>query len=235
MWYSQLMKKVLIALLLICTQVFSSDLKEELNIHTLPSDHPNVCTIYLVHHGSTDWSEIGRLQGWNHVPLNEKGRQQSEQTALRLSETPISAIYTSPLLQAKETAEILQTALHGAIFEEERLKGEFHGAFEGYTVEQYSKEPHFQIYDRLSPQEELFFPCGLGGESKAEMAKRMIPAIQEIARAHLGENIVIVTHGGIFKVFNYFLGRYAEELTSIPNGSVFVIQADQNQIYLSPF
>lgn len=208
---------------------------EELGIrNTIPN--PNTtCTIYLVHHGSTDWSECCRLQGWNNLPLNAKGRHEADRIGEILRDQAISAIYSSPLQQALETAQIIQMNCSCPLYVNAQLKGEFHGLFEGYTQEQYLNTPHFKIYDSLSPKEEIFFPCGENGESKAEMARRMVPAIKEICNENLGKKIVIVTHGGIFKLLNFFLGQYSNEGTvSIPNGAMIVLSGDNSYLYICP-
>lgn len=209
-------------------------LKEKLGIREI-SVNKEVCTIYLVNQGSTDWTEISRLQGWNNIPLNEKGRSEAQKAGEQLFDQSISAIYSSTLQQALETAHIIQDKLENCpLYGDPHLKGEFHGKFEGYTKEQYTQEPHFRFYDSLPPEKEIFFPCGEGGESKVDMACRMAPVIKEICAAHLGERIVIVTHGGLFKLLNFYLGNYSEEegTRSIPHGSIMVIQGDSQSLYL---
>lgn len=190
------------------------------------------CHIYLVHHGSTKWSEISRLQGWADVPLSEQGKKQVQSLASRIES--VSAIYTSPLQSCVETSVILQEKLNCPIVKNQDFKGEYHGDFEGYTKDQYTKELHFQYYDSLPPEKEIFYPCGKNGESKADVAKRTIPALKKIAAQHIGENIVVVTHGGIFKLLNYYLGNYSDELgtISIPNGETMKIEANGKDIYL---
>jgi broad specificity phosphatase PhoE len=212
----------------------SKSLQEELGIRAFTSGK-KVCTVYLVNQGSTEWTETKRLQGWSDIPLNAKGREEVEKTGDMLCDRSISAIYSSPLLQAIETAQILRSKCQGCpLTEDVRLKGEYHGKFEGYTAEQCSKEPHVYQYRSLPPDEEIFFPFGEEGESKADVARRMVPAIKEICAAHLGENVVIVTHGGLFKLLNFYLGSYSERggTVSVPHGSFMVIQGDAGQLFL---
>lgn len=219
---SYTMSFMLLQVILFCPLALQQELDISLNTSCVPT-----CTLYLIHHGSTDWSEEGRLQGWKDVPLNAHGKAE----IARIDLQEIAAIYASPQRQAKETAAILQEKLHCPVIEVEALRGEFHGQFEGYTIEQYSAEPHFQRYDRLSSEEEFFFPCGEGGESKAEMARRLFPALKIISARHLGEKVVVVTHGGLFKVLNFYLGKGTE---AIPNGSLMVVQGDAEHIFLCP-
>lgn len=74
----------------------------------------NIKNIYIVRHGETDWNKEGKIQGGEaDIPLNETGKEQTKKLALyfkqyRLSKHNIDCIWTSPLLRAKETAEILK-------------------------------------------------------------------------------------------------------------------------------
>src|SRR5438093_966133 len=64
-------------------------------------------TLLLARHGETDWNREGRWQGWADPPLNESGRAQARELAEQLRLTPFDAVYSSDLLRAHETAEIV--------------------------------------------------------------------------------------------------------------------------------
>jgi len=66
-----------------------------------------VTTLLLVRHGETDWNAEGRLQGHTDRPLNDYGRRQAKELADRLAGEGADAIYTSDLVRAKATAEII--------------------------------------------------------------------------------------------------------------------------------
>ena len=75
-------------------------------------------TILLVRHGENDWVKKHRLAGWiEGIHLNENGRQQAADAAERLAALPIKAIYSSPVLRCRETADCLGPA---EVFELER-------------------------------------------------------------------------------------------------------------------
>ena len=64
--------------------------------------------VLLARHGQTDWNAAGKIQGVSDVPLNERGREQAAALAGRVLDAgAISAVYTSPLKRARETAEII--------------------------------------------------------------------------------------------------------------------------------
>ena len=64
-------------------------------------------TIFLVRHGTTDWNQLGIWQGWKGPGLNSMGREQAEMAGRKLAGIKFSAIYTSDLPRASETAIII--------------------------------------------------------------------------------------------------------------------------------
>lgn len=64
--------------------------------------------LYLVRHGQTNWNLEGRIQGQTNIPLNDKGRKQAQQAKEKLQNIPIDLIICSPLMRARETAEIIE-------------------------------------------------------------------------------------------------------------------------------
>lgn len=65
--------------------------------------------LILVRHGQSTWNAQGRIQGWADPPLDDTGQEQARRLAQRLAaeEHTISALYSSPLLRARQTAEAL--------------------------------------------------------------------------------------------------------------------------------
>ena len=65
----------------------------------------------LVRHGETDWNRSGRVMGDQPVPINHAGERQARELASLLAGTKISRIYSSPVLRALQTAQILSSSL----------------------------------------------------------------------------------------------------------------------------
>jgi len=68
-------------------------------------------TIAMVRHGQTDWNAAGLFQGSSDTPLNDVGRAQAAEAAVRLAGQPWDAVVSSPLSRARETAAIIAEAL----------------------------------------------------------------------------------------------------------------------------
>ncbi len=155
------------------------------------------CNIWLIRHGITEHNRNGRIQGQLDVPLSDQGRRQVHELAKRLRPGMIQAIYSSDLSRAKETAEIIARAIKLEI-EEFRpdLREICFGRWQGHTMaevaELYPKEFAIWKADRT-------YAAPHGGESFAQMTARGWQAVQEIAASHPGQNVAVVTHGGLIK------------------------------------
>lgn len=144
-------------------------------------------TLLLARHGETDWNRDGRWQGWADPPLNETGRAQARALAEQLRTIPFDAAYSSDLRRALETAEIV-AASHGVtVVADPGLREIDIGSWSGLT--------HPEIDERFGG--EL-----VDGESREAHQARVLAAVERIARAHPGERILIVTHGGTMRALH---------------------------------
>ena len=67
--------------------------------------------IILVRHGETEWNRKGIIQGRHDILLNQTGRRQAEATMKKLKGKAIHGIFSSPLIRALETAQIIAQGL----------------------------------------------------------------------------------------------------------------------------
>lgn len=88
--------------------------------------------IYLIRHGETDWNKEKKLQGVTDIPLNAYGIELAEKTAEGLKDVPFDRIYTSPLIRAKKTAEIIRGNRPIDLVVKEELKEISFGDYEGH-------------------------------------------------------------------------------------------------------
>jgi broad specificity phosphatase PhoE len=160
----------------------------------IPSDETR---LVLVRHGQTDYNRERRWQGvGSDVPLNDVGRAEAARVGEALAgryDGAVAALYTSDLVRARETAEIVGARLDLEPIDEPALRELSHGRWEGLT--------HAEVAERW-PQELVEYeahPYDVrrgGGDSYRDLESRLWPAIERLAAAHRGERIVCVSHGG---------------------------------------
>jgi alpha-ribazole phosphatase len=148
--------------------------------------------LILVRHGETDWNIAGRYQGQADPPLNAKGRAQAEELAAQLTGTHIDAIYSSDLQRARETAETIGRKLNLPVQIDKGLREMNQGEWEGLLVADAQARSPREWAARKSDPLNARAP---GGESVAEVASRIRAAIDETARKHPAETVLIVSHG----------------------------------------
>jgi probable phosphoglycerate mutase len=136
-----------------------------------------VTELLLVRHGETDWNAEGRLQGHTDRPLNDHGRRQAHELAEELTGEQLDAIYSSDLVRARETAEIVGERLGLPVMLDRGLREKNWGTWEG-----------------LTPAERD--AVELVGESTEEHTARTLGALRRIAERHPDGRVLVVTHGG---------------------------------------
>jgi broad specificity phosphatase PhoE len=149
--------------------------------------------ILLIRHGETDWNRIRRFQGRSDLPLNRRGKEQARALALRLKGEAITAIHSSPLARAIETARIVKT-FHPSIHleEEEGLVEMDLGDFEGMEAPAWAeKYPEFLKAWREDPSS-VRMP---GGETFGEVQARALNTLERIVRSYpRGSTLLISSH-----------------------------------------
>ncbi len=158
--------------------------------------------IIAIRHGETAWNRDTRIQGHLDIPLNETGRWQAARLAQALAaRDPISTVYTSDLLRARETARAVSDATGAPLVSDERLRERNFGSFQGQTfTEIEARLP--EAAQRWRTRDPLWEPEG--GESLTAMRERVQRVLDELASAHTGEQIVLVAHGGVMDLLYRF-------------------------------
>ena len=152
--------------------------------------------LYLIRHGKTDWNDRHKLQGRTDIPLNDEGRRMAEAAREEYRDVHFDVCFSSPLIRARETAEILLRGRDISIIEDERLREMSFGSYEG-------QENSFDIPD--CPINILFFhpeqytdPPG-GAESLDELFGRTGESLKEKVYPDIeaGKDVLIVGHGAM--------------------------------------
>jgi len=147
--------------------------------------------IYLVRHGQTVWNEEGRLCGSSDVPLSDEGLAQARKLAARLKDIGIAAIYSSPLLRARQTAEAIAAHHRVEVKIEPDLREIDYGDWEGLKVADVLEQ--FPELEKLRREEPMKFAAP-NGEPMRQFAERVISAIQRVVASHADETICVVAH-----------------------------------------
>ena len=162
--------------------------------------------IIAIRHCETAWNVDTRIQGQLDVGLNETGRWQAQRVANALLQEPISAIYSSDLLRAWDTAISISDATRRPLQTDESLRERGFGRFEGKTFQEIEvKWPDEAL--RWRKREPDFAPEG--GESLVAFRERITGAVNRLAAPHIGEQIVLVAHGGVMDVLYRVATRQA--------------------------
>lgn len=151
----------------------------------------------FVRHGETPWNAERRIQGHEDVGLNDEGYAQARAAARGLEGEYFSALYSSDLRRARETAEALSPPLGLPIRLEPGLRERHYGVFQGLTVEE--MEHRYPEAGRRYHARDPEFDFG-HGESLHTFAARIEATVARLAARHAGECVVIVTHGGVLDI-----------------------------------
>jgi alpha-ribazole phosphatase len=153
--------------------------------------------IYLIRHGQVVGHETPSYNGHADVPLTEHGIFQYHQLKERLADAGITACYSSDLTRCASGAGIICSPLGILPALRPALRELNIGIWEGMTwaeiIAGYPQEWQARLADIVGyrvPQ----------GENLLDLAARAIPALHEIVRAHRGENVLVVGHGGMNRV-----------------------------------
>jgi phosphoserine phosphatase len=170
-----------------------------------PSPAPQIddetCIMYLVRHGATanNLANPPLLQGRGvNAELSEAGRQQADCAAKLLSHRPLAAIYSSPLIRAFQTAEIIAQP-HGLPINTAPAIEEIDvGEWEGRSWKEIS---------RTEPEAHQRFIADSanhgyrGGENMTQVLERAGPALTELLRQHVGSEIAVIAHNVVNRVY----------------------------------
>lgn len=150
----------------------------------------------VIRHGETAANQGNIIQGQTDVPLSETGEMQARMLAKRWKNKKFDAVYSSDLSRARRTAELVlpdQPATPTPLLREMDL-----GHWCGLGVA--------EIAERFPDEWKAFrtgsYECKIaGGETRRELFARAEKFFTEAAAKHRGQNVLVVTHGGLLRAF----------------------------------
>ena len=170
--------------------------------------------VYFMRHGETDWNTVKRLQGRTDIPLNANGSALAERVscAVHKSNIHFDRVYTSPLVRAVQTAELMNVYSRAPLVRDERIAEFCFGAAEGVTLSAVLTEPRYAWLKAWFQTPEAYRAEG-GAESMEQFFARIgsfldtLRALEAEAAAAGSENrataydrnVLVVCHGGVVR------------------------------------
>ena len=160
--------------------------------------------VLLIRHGRTEWNRTGRLMGRADLPLDDLGRAQADGLPGLLGKLGPTALWSSPLARARQTAEPLGRALGLEVRTDPRWVEVDVGRLEGLTWgEVEERHPEFRARLHRAPGT----TPRPAGESDEELRDRGVAGLTAVMQAGPGSCSAVVSHGGTIRsVFAWVLG-----------------------------
>lgn len=148
-------------------------------------------------HAETIWHAENKYTGYKDIPLTELGHSQAQELIKWAIEIQPTAVYSSDLIRAIDTARPLGDALGIEIKIDKRLREVNFGEIEGLTQLE-MKEKYPKLYENY-----LITPANVqmpGGESGKTALERAWPAVTEIITQNSDKDIILVSHGTLIRL-----------------------------------
>jgi len=169
--------------------------------------------VYLLRHGAIEWPQPDCFIGQTDAPLNDEGRRQIDRWRRHLGKGWFSSVWSSDLLRAKQTAEMLVP--EEVIQTCPELREINLGDWEGKPQSRIQAE-HPELWNARGQNFAEFRPPG--GESFSDLLNRAKPCVERICAALSGPALV-VTHAGVIRVLIC-------DVLGIPISNLFRIHLD---------
>lgn len=186
-------------------------------------------TLLIIRHGQTTWNVEHKLPGQlPGVSLTDSGREQAARLADSLSVLPISAVISSPLERAYNTAEYIARPRDLSIQSEPDLMDTDVGPWAGQSINDLSKnDPAWKAYVK----DPTVAPEGI--ETFPQVQQRVVSAVERwLAKDDIGAYPVFVAHADVVKLLvAYYTGLEPKRAGSImiDNASVSLIELEKDQ------
>lgn len=170
-----------------------------------PSNMSSYATFYIVRHAESEANKAGIRAGQIDFDLSDTGVQQAIERARELKRVKFSAVYSSDLLRAKRTAEIIGLEHTLAVQATKLLRERKWGKeLEGKTREE--TERTLEVFHKMDYQERLKVKVVPDMESDEEIISRFITFLRETAIVYPNKTILIVSHANLIRTFLAHIG-----------------------------
>ncbi len=164
----------------------------------------NMTTFYLARHGETEHNVNHIVQGHLDSPLTEKGEEQAKLLGEEFKNIDFDLIFSSDLLRAKRTAEIVRLEKELAVETTEALRERNWGQLEGQNSSAFDK--YDPVFNALSDEMKKTYKPVDQYETDEEVTARILTFLRETAITYPGKKILVVSHGGTIRALLVHLG-----------------------------
>jgi broad specificity phosphatase PhoE len=174
--------------------------------------------LVLIRHAQSVANAERRFTHGPYEPLTPHGREEAQRTArLLLGRIDPVALYASPFVRALETARLLGATLGLEPCVVEDLREQDFGELRGRSYADYASDPSASGVGRWTHRPP-------GGETLHEVAQRAGRALDAIAAAHRGQEVVVVSHGAVMAALRgWAQQRFDEVPVGTSNASGYVL------------
>jgi len=179
--------------------------------------------LILVRHGESEGNRDRTFTQSTHVPLTSRGREQAQTAAERIAAryAPVRMV-TSPYMRARQTAEIIAGVIGLAVECEAALREQSFGVFAGQPYDALLSDAAYHEGPRWHGRPQ-------GGESLIDVYERVVPAFERVARAGVGQDVVIVSHGGVMLALCAHVTGSWDDLNVTPNAGIVVVEYEDER------
>jgi broad specificity phosphatase PhoE len=182
--------------------------------------------VYLARHGQTAYNNEGRFQGQQAIPLDDTGRGQARELALRAAAYGFRALWCSPLLRARETADAVAAQVGLQAREDARLMETDAGDWTNLSFTEVMAKAPAQFAAFAAADPDFAFP---GGESFAQQEVRVDAALADIEAGALPA--LVVCHGMVIRAAMALRSpQVLERVKRVPNAALVPLYPSEQEI-----
>jgi broad specificity phosphatase PhoE len=168
-------------------------------------------TFYLVRHGAC--ADLGKKL-WGRtagICLNEEGKAQVQQLCEQFRDVALSAIYSSPLERALETAEAVARKAGRDVIQNTAFNEIDFGDWTGKSFDELSGDERWQRFNNQRSVAQV-----PGGESFLDVQARVVAELERLSQRHSGGQVAVFSHADVIKAaVGYFAGTPIDQLQRI--------------------
>ena len=182
--------------------------------------------VFLARHGQTAYNKEGRFQGQQAVPLDETGLAQAAELAERAAEHGFAALWSSTLLRARETAEIVSDVVGLQPVYDERFAETDAGDWTDRSFADIQVEAPDLFAAFVAADPDFAFP---GGESFVQQEARVDAALRDVEARALPA--LVVCHGMVIRAaLSVRVGRWLPYGQRVPNGALVPLEPSDSEL-----